>query len=119
MSKVTLHEFVKDIKIAKVFTQKQTVVIENLYIYFEDLKVYKVVIAVNPLMMKKAKKLGLNSQYVTSFMDDVKIRVDDLNVSKGRYIAIYDPNNADCSIYPGEESERDQERKLKRPTYSY
>ena len=45
---VNIHEFVKDLRSAKVFTTKQCLVIENLYIYFRDLKVYKVIIAVNP-----------------------------------------------------------------------
>ena len=52
-----IHDFVKDLKLSKTFTQKQCIVIENLYIYFEDLMVYKVVIAIHPDMLKKAKKL--------------------------------------------------------------
>ena len=55
MKPITIHQFVKDMKLAKVFTQKQCLVIENLYIYFNDLKVYKVIIALNPLMMKKQR----------------------------------------------------------------
>lgn len=30
---ISIHQFVKDLKLAKVFTQKQCLVIENLYIY--------------------------------------------------------------------------------------
>lgn len=114
MSGVTLHEFVNDLRSAKVYTQKQCIVIENLYIYFEDLKVYKVIVAINPSMMKKAKRLGFDEQYRTIFMDDVKIKVTEFNVDKGRYIAIYNPNNAECSIYHGEETEAEQEHKLRR-----
>ena len=73
MNGISVHEFVKDLKTAKLFTAKQCLVIENLYIYFKDMKVYKVIIAVNPSMLKKAKKLGLNSQYITTFFDDIKI----------------------------------------------
>ena len=119
MSGVNLHDFVKDLRTNKLFTTKQTLVIENLYIYFEDLKVYKVIIAIYPSMMKKAKKLGFNEQYTTVFMDDVKIKVDDLNVNKGKYICIYNLSTQDCAIYHGEESEEEQRQKIKRPTYSF
>ena len=67
--------------------------------------------------------------YQTIYIDDVEITIDNLDVrlvrdvllvdiSKGKYIAIYDPNTADCSIYHGEVEEIDQERRLKRPTYT-
>lgn len=51
---MNIHEFVKSLNEAKVFTIKQCIVIENLIIYFEDLKVYKVVVAINPNQLKKA-----------------------------------------------------------------
>ena len=97
---VNIHDFVKELKLNKTFTQKQCIVIENLYIYFENLMVYKVVIAIHPDMLKKAKKLGLesNNGYITIFFDNVKLDIKSLlpNVEKGRYIAIYNPNNADA-----------------------
>ena len=113
---VNIHEFVKDLKNAKLFTAKQCLVIENLYIYFRDLKVYKVIISVNPLMLKKAKKLGLNSQYITTYFDDVEISVPNLAVSKGSYIAIYNINDGTCSVFNGEDSEEQQIKSLKRPS---
>ena len=104
---INIHDFVKELKLNKTFTQKQCIVIENLYIYFENLMVYKVVIAIHPDMLKKAKKLGLNtnSGYITIFFDNVKLDIKSLlpNVDKGRFIAIYNPNNAQCNIYTGEE----------------
>ena len=107
MLSINIHDFVKELKLNKTFTQKQCIVIENLYIYFEDLMVYKVVIAIHPDMLKKAKKLGLNtnSGYITIFFDNVKLDIKSLlpNVDKGRFIAIYNPNNAQCNIYTGEE----------------
>lgn len=113
MEPVDLHQFVKDLKLNRMVTQKQCTVIDNLFIYFNDLKVYKVVIQANPLMMKKAKKLGIDREYVTIFMDDIPIKVDkELHVEHGKYIAIYNPNTADCGIYHGEESEEDQLRNL-------
>ena len=107
MTGINIHDFVKDLKLSKTFTQKQCIVIENLYIYFEDLMVYKVVIAIHPGMLKKAKKLGLetNNGYITIFFDNVKLDIKSLlpGVEKGRFIAIYNPNNAECNIYTGEE----------------
>ena len=120
MSGINLHDFVKDLKIKKVFTSKQSIVIKNLYTNFEDLKVYIVIIAVHPSMMKKAKKLGFNELYTTVFMDDVKIKVDEIDVSTGKYICIYNFNTQNCAIYRGEESEEEQRRKIKkRPTYNF
>ena len=112
MNGISIHEFVKDLKTAKLFTAKQCLVIENLYIYFKDMKVYKVIIAVNPSMLKKAKKLGLNSPYITTFFDDIKISVPNLNVSTGSYIALYNVNDQTCSVFSGEESEEEQMAKL-------
>ena len=113
MNPVDLHQFVKDLKLSRKVTQKQCTMIDNIFIYFNDLKVYKVVVQANPLMMKKAKKLGIEKEYTTIFMDDIAIKVDkELHVDKGKYIAIYNPNTADCGIYHGEESEEDQIRSL-------
>ena len=109
---VSLHEFVKDLKNAKVFTAKQCLVIENLYIYFRDSKVYKVVIAVNPLMLKKAKKLGLNGPYITTYFDDIPISVPDLKNSSASYIALYNVNDGTCSVFNGEETEEEQRAKI-------
>ena len=112
MNGISLHEFVRDLKTAKLFTAKQCLVIENLYIYFKDMKVYKVIIAVNPSMLKKAKKLGLNSQYITTFFDDIKISIPTLNISSGSYIALYNVNDQTYSVFSGEESEEEQMAKL-------
>ena len=113
---VTIHDFVKDLKNAKLFTSKQCVVIENLFIYFRDLKVYKVIVSVNPSMLKKAKKLGINSQFVTTYFDDVKITVPNLRVPVGAYIAIYNVNDGTCSVFSGEDNEEQQIKNLKRPS---
>ena len=116
MNEVTLHEFVNDLKNAKVFTAKQSLVIENLYIYFRNMRVYKVIIAVNPLMLKKAKKLGLNGPYITTYFDDIPISVPDLKNSPDSYIALYNVNNGTCSVFSGEETEEEQIKSLKRPS---
>ena len=105
---MNIHDFVKDLKLTRVFTQKQCTVIENLYIYIEDLKVYKVVIVVHPDMLKKARRLGLdtNEGYKTIFLDSqTELNIKSLlpGVEKGKYIAIYNPNNSECSLFTGED----------------
>ena len=114
MSPVDLHTFVRDLKASKAFTQKQCLVIENLFIYFNDFQVYKVIIAINPNMMKKAKKLGFTNNYKVIYFDDVPIKVDEFNVDKGKYIAVYNPNNTCCTICRGEIDEEEQVKNLKR-----
>ena len=107
-----IHDFVKQLKLMKVFTTKQSVVIDNIFIYIEDLKVYKVVLQVNPSMMKKARRLGVNSEYKTTYFDNcnMKLRFDEDTkhiLDKGKYIAIYNIGTTNCSIYPGEDNEID------------
>ena len=110
MKPMDLHEYVKNIKLAGIFHQKQCTVIENLYIYFKDLRVYKVIVAVVPEMMKKAKRLGLYSQYTITCLKhcEYPIIVKEFDVSKGSYIAVYNPNTSECSIYDGEKDEMEQ-----------
>lgn len=113
-----IHDFVKDLKISRAFTSKQTIVIENLLIYISNLKIYKVVISINPNQLKKAQKLGFSSQYHTIFLasafDDVPIKIENVkNVDKGKFIVIYDLNLNKFSIFPGEESEEAQYQRIK------
>ena len=125
MKPVDIHTFVNNLKQARCFTQKQSIVIENLFIYFNDLKVYKVIVFTNPDMSKKAKKLGFEQTIKTIIMDDIPIYIKDLNLAagaasghacnKGKFIAVYNPNTRDCTICTGEESEEEQIQKLKRP----
>lgn len=115
---VNIDIFIKDLKTSKVFTAKQCVVIESIYIYFTNLKVYKVIVAVNPSMLKKAKKLGLSSQYTTTFFDDILISIPNIqNIEKGNFIMLYNPNTNQYEIFPGEVSEEEQMRNLKRPNF--
>lgn len=111
---MNLNEFVNSLKQSKVFSVKQCLVIDNIIIYFNDLKVYKVIVAVNQNMLKKAKKLGIYSQYCTTFFDDIPIKIPDNNkVEKGRFLILYNPNNSNYSIYPGEITEDEQIEKIK------
>ena len=107
-----VHDFVKRLKLMKIFTSKQSVVIDNIFIYIEDLKVYKVVLQVNPSMMKKARRLGIKTEYQTTYFDNcnIKLRFDEDTkhiLNKGKYIAIYNVGTTKCSIYPGEEKEEE------------
>ena len=104
---ITINEFITHLKTTKAFTSKQLVVIDFISIYINDGKVYKVIIAVNPLMMKKAKRLGIDVQYKTIFFDDVAIDLNKMKkkCSKGKYIIMYYPNdkNNDFCDYEGED----------------
>ena len=115
MERISVHDFVRDLKLNKTFTSKQSVVIDNIYIYFNNLKVYKVVIVVNPSMIKKAKRLGIESPYLTIFLDDIPIKCDEIHkdVSKGKYIAIYNLSKSEYSVFPGETSEEEQIQKIR------
>ena len=105
-----IHEFVNDLIKAKVFTIKQCIVIENLYIYVKDSEVYKVIVAVNPNLMKKAKKLGIDVPYKTYFME-VKLKLDPAFIT-GSYIILYDVNTKSCNIFNGEVSEEEQMKRI-------
>lgn len=117
---MNIHEFVKNLKLSHVYTQKQTTVIDNLYIYIKDLKVYKVTVVVNPDMKKKARRLGLNGDYITTFFDDVPISIQGeyidknskFDINTGKFIVIYNPCSGNAVVYPGEESEEEQMKKL-------
>lgn len=115
---ITINEFITHLKTTKAFTSKQLVVIDFISIYINDGKVYKVIIAVNPLMMKKAKRLGIGIQYKTIFFDDIVIDLNEMKkkCSKGKYIIMYNPNdkNNELNVYDGEVDETTQMSKLKR-----
>ena len=118
---MNIHDFVKQLRLSKVYTTNQTVVIDNLYIYINNMKVYKLIVAVNPNMSKKAKRLGLLSDYITTYFDDVPITIEGeyssprltasiepININKGKYIVIYNPNSGKATVYTGEETEQEQ-----------
>ena len=63
-------------------------------------------------MLKKAKKLGLNSAYVIYDIADEKIKLED-EYKKGRFIIMYDVTKDKAEAYEGEISEEEQRNKLK------
>lgn len=109
---LTLSEFITHLKLTKAFTSKQLIVIDFISVYINDAKIYKTIIAVNPSMMKKAKKLGFDSQYKTIFFDDVLIDLSELRnkCNKGKFIIMYYPNNKNIEfdVYEGEVDESSQ-----------
>ena len=111
---MNVHDFVHHLMLSKVFTSKQAVVIDNVFIYFDDLKVYKVVLQINPSMMKKAKRIGLNNTYQTIYFDGpslMKLKFDEDNkddVAKGRFYCVYNLHTRTANVYNGEETEKQQ-----------
>ena len=107
----TLNEFITYLKLSKAYTTKQLIVIDYIAIYIADACVYKVIIAVNPTMIKKAKKLGLN-QFKTIYFDKpAMLNITDGRIAHGKYIIMYYPNaQAQCNyqIYSGEVTESEQ-----------
>lgn len=123
-STIDIFDFIKQLQLKKLFTISQYRFIENIFFYINDLVVYKFVISVNPKMLKKAKKFGLNQPYIihTNDFEHVKIKPplnnssfeasglchetfakQNINQGKGAYILMYNPNINEITITEGEE----------------
>ena len=106
-STIDIFDFIKQLQLKKLFTISQYRFIENIFFYINDLVVYKFVISVNPKMLKKAKKFGLNQPYIihTNDFEHVKIKppLNNINQGKGAYILMYNPNINEITITEGEE----------------
>ena len=105
---IDIFDFIKQLQLKKLFTISQYRFIENIFFYINDLVVYKFVISVNPKMLKKAKKFGLNQPYIihTNDFEHVKIKPFLKNSSfdrSGAYILMYNPNINEITITEGEE----------------
>ena len=121
---IDIFDFIKQLQLKKLFTISQYRFIENIFFYINDLVVYKFVISVNPKMLKKAKKFGLNQPYIihTNDFEHVKIKPflknssfeaspglchetftkQNINQGKGAYILMYNPNINEITITEGE-----------------
>ena len=103
---IDIFDFIKQLQLKKLFTISQYRFIENIFFYINDLVVYKFVISVNPKMLKKAKKFGLNQPYIihTNDFEHVKIKpfLQNINQGKGAYILMYNPNINEITITEGE-----------------
>lgn len=104
MSFIDIFDFIKQLQLKKLFTISQYRFIENIFFYINDLVVYKFVISVNPKMLKKAKKFGLNQPYIihTNDFEHVKIKPFLKNSSFEAYILMYNPNINEITITEGE-----------------
>ena len=107
-----VYEFITELKKRGVFTVKQTMVIEGVNIYVKDCWVYRVVIHVDPSVLKKAKKLGLDREYIIHNMNE-RLKLED-KYSKGKVIIIYNTRKNTADVYEGENTEQEQVSKLKR-----
>ena len=118
---IDIFDFIKQLQLKKLFTISQYRFIENIFFYINNLVVYKFVISVNPKMLKKAKKFGLNQPYIihTNDFEHVKIKPplnnssseasedetfakQNINQGKGAYILMYNPNINEITITEGE-----------------
>ena len=106
-----IYQFVRKLRQDKIITIKQGVVIEGINIYVNNSVVYRIAIHVDPAMLKKAKKLGLNNEYVLVTMNE-PIKLEE-KYSKGKFIIMYDCTRNEASVYEGEQSEREQIQRLK------
>ena len=98
-----IYDYIKELKLKKVFTIKQLPYIEYINFYIEDLVIYKFIIVTNTTTIKKAKKLGLKSLYDIHRDINIKIKPPLKNTSKGRFILMYNPNINDITIVDGED----------------
>ena len=104
---IDIFDFIKQLQLKKLFTISQYRFIENIFFYINNLVVYKFVISINPKMLKKAKKFGLNQPYIihTNDFEHVKIKPFLKNSSfdrSGAYILMYNPNINEITITEGE-----------------
>lgn len=109
-----IEELVSDLRAAKVFISKQTVVIENLFIYARAGRAYKVVVSIIPTMLKKAKRLGIHSQYTTTILEDIPLELDpSIKTNEQNLLILYNLSTNQYSVYSGEESEEEQLMKIR------
>ena len=89
-----IYDFIKELRLSHFIDSKQLRFIENIGFYINDLIVYKIVVAVNPKILKKSSKYNLPQQYNVHHDDfkHVKIKEPFKNTSKGKYILMYNKN---------------------------
>ena len=108
---MNVYEFIKELRKQRLYTVKQSMYVENIFIYVEDSEVYKIILQVDPAMIKKAKKIRLNNEYVIHNLKQ-KVQLED-KFKKGRYIIIYDTRKDNADVYGGEITEKEQYERLK------
>ncbi len=109
---MNVYDYIKELKRKGLFKVKYSIVVENIILYVNNSCVYRVIFQVNPDMLKKAKKLGLNSSYVKCDIQSEKIKLED-KYKNGRIIIMYDITKDKADVYEGEISEEEQKNRLK------
>ena len=107
-----VYDFIRNIKSQGLMKVKHCIVLESVYIYVKDGNVYKFILHVNPDMLKKAKKLGLDGEYISYHPGNIKLKLEE-KYRKGSFIIIYDLSKNEANVYDGEVSEQEQIEKLK------
>ena len=112
---MNLYEFIEEIKKMGLYKVKMSMYVESINIYVNDEKVYKLMLHVNPDVLKKAKKVGLNQEYVIYDLSEkgMKIKMDE-KFKYGYYIIIWDLSKNEPKVYEGENSEMNQFNYLKK-----
>ena len=108
---MNVYDLIKDIRNKGIYTVKQSMVVENIFIYVDNSEVYKVILHVDPAMLKKAKKIGLNNEYVIHNIKQ-NVQLED-KFKKGRFIILYDTRKDNADVYEGEVTEKEQYERLK------
>lgn len=99
-----LNEFIKTL-----FTSKQSLVVETVWLYINNRSVYNVVINIDPAMSKKAKRLGFESTVIVKRLTQL---LTDQEINNGRCIIIYDNRTHSGQIFEGEQSESEQQENI-------
>lgn len=105
------------------YTTKQELVIDSVYIYANNGVAYNAVINIDTNTLKKAHRLGLitKSQYEskvsTIYAKSEVVNADlsqclDEKQRKGRIIIVYTPRDGKGLVYGGEQSEEEQEKTI-------
>ena len=102
---LNIYEFIKELRLSHFIDSKQLRFIENIGFYIIDLVVYKIVVAVNPLTLKKSSKYNLPQQFNihNDDFEHVKIKEPFKDTSKGKYILMYDLYKNEINVCQGEE----------------
>ena len=100
-----IYEFIQKLRLSHFIDSKQLRFIEFISFYINDLEVYKILVAVNPLTLKKSSKYSLPQQFNIHHDDfeHVKIKEPFKNTSKGKYILMYDLSKNEINVCQGEE----------------
>ena len=112
---MNVYEFIEEIKKMVLYKVKMSMYVETINIYVCNEKVYKLMLHVNPDVLKRAKKVGLNQEYVIYDLSDkgMKIKMDD-KFKQGYYIIIWDLSKNVTQVYEGENSEMNQFNYIKK-----